>query len=330
MTDTDGEKLVMDGIRGINVSIRSHVATVLLADTDTDELQSKWLAHQDQLVKAAAAQALGGRPLVPSQIDALVSDADLTVRFATLRSVAKFDDGFERAAATALMSAPTIWTCTHCGKPQPMAECDCRSCSRGSRSDMAEELKTRRQKRARSMAEQVPCVERGKRVEFERRHRFRCEELFAPDKASLDIFSLSDESLEDTDNLPAPGVIAAEIVEDLTAALEKFTVLAESLQGIGDLGLTRVSQRPPYRLGGLVERLGSGGEVSPGEVEVGFGGDRDRVAVNVRHHEFSSEGNALGSTAPPLPRADRVLGLGDHASPRRTEFAESCTTLLAE
>lgn len=39
--------------------------------------------------------------------------------------------------------------------------------------------------------------------------------------------------LEDTDNLPAPGVIAAEIVEDLEAALAEFTELAESLQGIG-------------------------------------------------------------------------------------------------
>ena len=55
----------------------------------------------------------------------------------------------------------------------------------------------------------------------------------ARDKASLDIFWLRDERLEETDNLPAPGVIAAEIVEDLQAALTEFTELAESLQGIG-------------------------------------------------------------------------------------------------
>lgn len=36
-------------------------------------------------------------------------------------------------------------------------------------------------------------------------------------------------SLEDTDNLPAPEVIAAEIVEDLRSALEEFEALAESL-----------------------------------------------------------------------------------------------------
>lgn len=45
------------------------------------------------------------------------------------------------------------------------------------------------------------------------------------DKASLDIFWLRDESLSDSDNLPAPEVIAAEIVEDLEAALEQFRVI---------------------------------------------------------------------------------------------------------
>lgn len=45
------------------------------------------------------------------------------------------------------------------------------------------------------------------------------EELIARDKGSLDIFWLRDESLSDSDNLPAPEVIALEIVEDLEAAL---------------------------------------------------------------------------------------------------------------
>jgi type I restriction enzyme M protein len=35
------------------------------------------------------------------------------------------------------------------------------------------------------------------------------------DKASLDIFWLKDDSLEDADNLPAPHLKAVEIVEDL-------------------------------------------------------------------------------------------------------------------
>lgn len=42
------------------------------------------------------------------------------------------------------------------------------------------------------------------------------------DKASLDIFWLKDESLEDSDNLPDPKVLAAEIVESLGTVLEQF------------------------------------------------------------------------------------------------------------
>jgi type I restriction enzyme M protein len=56
------------------------------------------------------------------------------------------------------------------------------------------------------------------------------EELMARDKASLDIFWLKDNSLAGSDNLPSPGVIALEIVEDLQAALEQFKLIA------GDLG----------------------------------------------------------------------------------------------
>ena len=53
--------------------------------------------------------------------------------------------------------------------------------------------------------------------------------MLARDKASLDIFWLRDESLEDTANLPPPEVIAAEIVEDLEAALAQFSTVATSL-----------------------------------------------------------------------------------------------------
>ena len=53
------------------------------------------------------------------------------------------------------------------------------------------------------------------------------------DKASLDIFWLKDESLSDSDNLPAPEVIAAEIVEDLEAALEQFRQLLADFDEAG-------------------------------------------------------------------------------------------------
>ena len=55
------------------------------------------------------------------------------------------------------------------------------------------------------------------------------EELIARDKVSLDIFWLKDESLEASDNLPDPDVIAQEIVDDLEAALEQFRLIANDL-----------------------------------------------------------------------------------------------------
>lgn len=58
---------------------------------------------------------------------------------------------------------------------------------------------------------------------------YRYEEIMARDKVNLDIFWLRDESLEDSDNLPDPDLIAVEIVEDLQAALEQFRLIAEDL-----------------------------------------------------------------------------------------------------
>jgi type I restriction enzyme M protein len=71
--------------------------------------------------------------------------------------------------------------------------------------------------------------DRSKRVESDRFHRFTYDELIARDKANLDITWLRDESLDDASTLPAPGVLAVEIVEELEAALAQFSELAASL-----------------------------------------------------------------------------------------------------
>ena len=87
------------------------------------------------------------------------------------------------------------------------------------------------------LADFIACynpANRHQRAETERFHRFTYDEIMARDKVSLDIFWLRDESLEDTANLPPPGVIAAEIVEDLEAALTEFSAIADSLGGIED------------------------------------------------------------------------------------------------
>src|SRR5437879_4381196 len=56
------------------------------------------------------------------------------------------------------------------------------------------------------------------------------EDLLKRDKLNLDIFWLKDESLEDSANLPDPDIIAAEIVEDLQAALAQFAEIASDLK----------------------------------------------------------------------------------------------------
>jgi type I restriction enzyme M protein len=57
------------------------------------------------------------------------------------------------------------------------------------------------------------------------------DELLQSDKVSLDIFWLKDDSLEDSARLDDPDVIAAEIVENLHAALAKFELIQEDLAG---------------------------------------------------------------------------------------------------
>jgi type I restriction enzyme M protein len=93
-------------------------------------------------------------------------------------------------------------------------------------------LKTNPLKRA-GLDDFVKCYKAGdrhKRKESERFKPFTYEDLIKRDKASLDIFWLKDESLEDSANLPDPDVIAAEIVEDLQAALDEFTLIAADLK----------------------------------------------------------------------------------------------------
>lgn len=70
---------------------------------------------------------------------------------------------------------------------------------------------------------------RHERQESERFRAFSYEELMQRDKVSLDIFWLRDESLEDSDNLPDPDVLAKEIAENLESALEQFSSIYEDL-----------------------------------------------------------------------------------------------------
>jgi type I restriction enzyme M protein len=73
------------------------------------------------------------------------------------------------------------------------------------------------------------AANRHERKESERFKPFTYDDLIKRDKANLDIFWLRDESLEDSANLPDPDVIAAEIAEDLQAALDQFSQIATDL-----------------------------------------------------------------------------------------------------
>jgi type I restriction enzyme M protein len=95
------------------------------------------------------------------------------------------------------------------------------------RTNVHKTLKTSPLRRA-DLEDFVKCYKARK--ETERFKRFAYEELVARDKLNLDIFWLKDDSLEDIDSLPAPDVIATEIVENLEAALEQFRSVAGELE----------------------------------------------------------------------------------------------------
>jgi type I restriction enzyme M protein len=69
-----------------------------------------------------------------------------------------------------------------------------------------------------------------KRVESEQFKRYTYEELVERPGFNLDIWaSVKDESLSDPALLPAPEIIAAQIVEDATAGIEAFAAVAAEL-----------------------------------------------------------------------------------------------------
>ena len=79
----------------------------------------------------------------------------------------------------------------------------------------------------------VTCYNPTKRHERKESDKFKVfpyDDIMQRDKVSLDIFWLKDDSLEDSANLPPPDVIAADIVENLEAALDQFSSIYEALE----------------------------------------------------------------------------------------------------
>ncbi len=93
-------------------------------------------------------------------------------------------------------------------------------------------LKTNPLKRS-DLDDFVACYNPENRFErkpSDRFHSFDYDDLLKRDKVNLDIFWLKDDSLEDSANLPDPDIIATEIAEDLEAALEQFSLIANDLK----------------------------------------------------------------------------------------------------
>ena len=67
------------------------------------------------------------------------------------------------------------------------------------------------------------------RVESERFKYYSYDELINRDKASLDVFWLKDDSLDNLDNLPSPDILQQEIIDHLEAALLAFRDVAACL-----------------------------------------------------------------------------------------------------
>ncbi len=86
--------------------------------------------------------------------------------------------------------------------------------------------------RRRSFRPTSPASRSSTREETEQFKRWSYEELAERDGFNLDIWAdVKDESLTDAENLPAPEVIAEEIVEHLSAALAQFEAVAAELRG---------------------------------------------------------------------------------------------------
>jgi type I restriction enzyme M protein len=93
-------------------------------------------------------------------------------------------------------------------------------------------LKTRPLKLA-DLRDFVACYNPANRHERQASERFRhypYEDLIARDKASLDVFWLEDDSLDNLDDLPPPEVLQQEIIDHLEAALAAFRDVAAGLQ----------------------------------------------------------------------------------------------------
>lgn len=84
-----------------------------------------------------------------------------------------------------------------------------------------------------SLKDFIECYNPDNRHDRKETAQFRVfdyDELIQRDKVSLDIFWLKDESLEDSENLPDPDVLARDIAENLGSAIVQFSTIYQELK----------------------------------------------------------------------------------------------------
>jgi type I restriction enzyme M protein len=115
---------------------------------------------------------------------------------------------------------------------------------------------------------------------------FDYAELAKRDKANLDNFWLKDKSLEESEDLPEPDVLAREIADDLQTAFEQFSTIAGKLKGSPhDSPRVRRARAILARRYSLLHaawrgwRFGGGSSVSPPN------GDAPSASVSGQHQD---------------------------------------------
>jgi hypothetical protein len=114
----------------------------LLEVSGQSGLVDAWLGGNDFVLRAVAARTAGKEAADHESLLALAGHGDLEVRLEVLRGMAQRSDSHlvGRALEVAASDKPTVWTCRWCGSLESFAEWDCSNCSKGTRSDLEEEI----------------------------------------------------------------------------------------------------------------------------------------------------------------------------------------------
>jgi hypothetical protein len=146
----DRANVIWEAMPSMTSAHRGDIAVWVATATARTDAYARWLEGDDPSLRVAAARGLteGGFEV---DIRALATDADLSVRLAALRALAKAGkwNHFEEVAALALETSPEVWTCKWCGSIESMQNWDCTSCTTGDRRDLAEEIASLRNDPAR-------------------------------------------------------------------------------------------------------------------------------------------------------------------------------------